>query len=56
MAKSKHSAEREVYMAGARKHRFRNARRLWGIVYRMVKTTRTPPRTMTFPTVRYTIG
>lgn len=49
--------KREVYMAGARrKHRFRSARRLWSIVYRMARTTRTPPRTMTFPTVRYTIG
>ena len=33
-----------------------NARRLWSIVYRMARTTRTPSRTMTFPTVRYTIG
>ena len=50
--------KREVYMAGARRKTSLSERKeiVEYCLCLLARTTRTPPRAMTFPTVRYTIG
>ena len=57
MAESKHSAEREVYMAGRRKKTSLSERKkIVGYCLSHGKNYKDTAAHMTFPTVRYTIG